>query len=511
MTTRRALFHALPATGAALAAEGAAAPARAQPARFDALAAAPFAGNRPTAETAATLLDELLFQRATQAYLWALPLLSTLGMKLGSERAFGAGYDVLPVWKRRLDARTLVTTPNSDVLYAMGYADLGRDGPLVFEAPPRMQGILMDAWQRPIPVDGGRFFGDVGFAGPDGGEGGRMLLLPPGHAVPVPAGHHVYRSGTNLVFVFLRAFYDDPNDLAPAVRLMERSRIAPLAGPARPMRFPDASGVPVDMLPLRDGRAFDALKALVDDEGTNLADADGLGALAAIGIARGRPFAPDAHARAILDRAARTGYRASRVIGFLEEVGGRSYRMYPDRRWLNPFPEVTAANPVGPVDLNWMWSAAGRRDLDARIWYFTNYYAVSPGMISTRPGTGAMYPIAFTDGEGRALSGANSYRLRLPPDVPAALFWSLTLYEAENGSGLANGRPFPSLGSRDNPARNADGSTDLFIGPREPQGRGANWLPTPPERGWFAVFRLYGPTERALDRSWRPGDIERVG
>src|SRR4029077_11786622 len=93
----------------------------------------------------------VLFQRATQVYLWAMPLINTLGMQYGSEQAFGAGYNVLPIWKDRLNAKTLVTTPNSDVLYAMSYADLGETGPLVFDAPPRMQGILLDFWQRPIP------------------------------------------------------------------------------------------------------------------------------------------------------------------------------------------------------------------------------------------------------------------------------------------------------------------------------------------------------------------------
>ena len=87
--------------------------AHAQTNRFDALADSPMAENRPTPETAKLLRDELLFQRATQTYLWALPLINTLGMKVGSEQTFGAGYHVLPVWKKRLDAKTLVTTPNS--------------------------------------------------------------------------------------------------------------------------------------------------------------------------------------------------------------------------------------------------------------------------------------------------------------------------------------------------------------------------------------------------------------
>ena len=74
-------------------------------------------------------MDELEFQQATQAYLWALPLINTLGMKFGSEKVFGAGYNILPVWKERLDPKTLVTTPNSDVIYAMGYVDMGEANP----------------------------------------------------------------------------------------------------------------------------------------------------------------------------------------------------------------------------------------------------------------------------------------------------------------------------------------------------------------------------------------------
>jgi hypothetical protein len=134
--------------------------AHAQTDRYEALANSPMVENRPTPETAKLLKDELLFQRATQIYLWALPLINTLGMKVGSEKTFGAGYNVLPVWKKRLDAKTLVTTPNSDVIYAMSYLDVGRDGPMVFEAPPGLQGILLDFWQRPIPgpaIDG-KFF-----------------------------------------------------------------------------------------------------------------------------------------------------------------------------------------------------------------------------------------------------------------------------------------------------------------------------------------------------------------
>jgi len=347
-----------------------------------------------------------------------MPLINTLGMQVGSERTFGAGYNVLPIWKQRLDAKTLVTTPNSDVLYAMNYVDLGKDGPLVMDAPPRLQGILLDYWQRPIPVDGGKFFGDVGFAGPDGGKGGKFLLLPPGYKGAVPKGYYVYRSGTNNVFIFLRGFYENPKDLTPAVAHLEQTKIYPLNGEAnaRPMKFPDASGVPVNMLPISDGSVFDQLKLLVDSEGDNLAGPDWLGMLAAIGIVKGQPFTPDANTRTILDRAAKTAYKMSRVIGFEEVVGGRSYMIYPDRQWTNPLADGTPSKPFGPLNLAWTNTAGDYLALNARINFFTNYYSVSAGMVSFTPGRGANYLMAFTDGEGMPLSGDSTYRLNLPPN-----------------------------------------------------------------------------------------------
>ena len=482
--------------------------AQAQMSRFDALAETPFQENRPTTESAALLRDELMFQRATQTYLWALPLINTLGMKNGSEKVFGAGYHVLPIWKKRLDAKTLVTTPNSDVLYAMGYLDLGRDGPMVLDAPPGLQGILLDFWQRPIPVDGGKFAGDVGLPGPDAGKGGKFLILPPGYSGEIPPDHFVYRSGTNNVFVFLRGFYEDPKNLAPAVAHVEKVKIHPLHGEAKPMVFPDASGVPANLLPVSDGSVFDDLKKLVDSEGSHLAESDSLGMLASIGIIKGQPFSPDENTRAIFDRAAKTAYKMSRVIGFQESNAAGSLKIHPDRQWINPLDNIAPPGPLKSLDLSWKNTVGNHLDLDARIWFFTNYYSVSPGMLSKIPGKGAAYMIAFTDSEGAPLSGGKKYRLKLPANIPAANFWSVTLYEAENASGLANGQPFPSLGSRDKPTQNPDGSTELFFGEQSPEGKQSNWLATVPGKGYFAIIRLYGPTEAAIDRTWKPGDFE---
>jgi hypothetical protein len=180
--------------------------------------------------------------------------------------------------------------------------------------------------------------------------------------------------------------------------------------------------------------------------------------------------------------------------------------VYPDRHWTNPFADGTPSKPSGALNTSWMNTDGGYLALDARINFFTNYYSISPGMLSYTPGKGANYLIAFTDSEGAPLLGGNNYRLSLPPDIPAEIFWSVTLYDAENSSGLANGQPFPSLGSREKPGQNADGSTDLYLGPQAPAGKAGNWLATVPGKGYFVILSLYGPTKASFDKSWKPGN-----
>lgn len=480
--------------------------------RFDELADLPFENNRPTPETAQQLRDELLFQRATQTYLWAMPLLNTMGMRDGFNDAFGTGYNVMAIWTKRLSATTHITTPNSDLIYGMVFANLAETGPLVFEAPPKLQGILLDFWQRPIPVDGGKFFGDVGLPGPDGGAGGKFLLLPPGYSGDVPSGYFVYRSDTNNVFIFLRSFYESLDNITPAVDVLKKSVLYPLGkkDSAKAMVFKDASTSPHEMLPRRDASAFDQLKWLVDAEGDFLADPDWFGMMAGIGITKGQPFKPDTRTRNILTKAAETAYKTSRVIGMETHFGGTDFHIYKDRQWLNPVNNLSTHWPDAAWDLTFTDTKHGFRNLDARTWFFTDYYSISPGMVSMTPGKGAFYMVTFKDADGNWLDGQNSYTLNLPPNIPAALFWSVTLYEAENGSGLDNGQPFPSLGKLNNPVQESDGSTILHMGPKAPAGKEKNWLATPPGKGYFAILRLYAPTEPALNKAWKPGDIEKT-
>jgi hypothetical protein len=477
----------------------------AQSSRYDALTDAPFKGDFPSSEAADLLNDELFFQRAVQVYLWSLPAINIWAMKEGSEKTYGAGYNVLPVWKERLNAQTKVTTPNSDCLYAMGYVNVAKDGPIVVEVPPKNQGILDDFYQRPLSgptINGATFAGDFGFAGPDGGKGGKYLIVPWDYTGPEPEDYYVYRSRTNNVLVFYRGFFTDPKDLTGANQLIASTRIYPYGkrDNARAMEFPDGSKTPANMLFPIDVSYFDMLARFVADERVDPADMDWRGMMAAIGIQKGTPFEPTAHQRELLDKAAKTAFKMSKVEiwnGLLNQPGGR---YYPDRQWENVFAGQDPAFQASRSFTN----------LVQRDAYFTSAYAASPGMVRDLVEKGAKYPSAWRDADGNYLEGGSTYQLHLPPNVPAANFWSVTVYDPIRASGLENGQPLPSLNSMDKPAQNADGSYDLYFGPKAPTGKESNWVATVPGKGFFVILRLYSPKEAFFNQTWKPDDLKRI-
>ena len=477
--------------------------ASAQGWRYDELAKQPFANGFLSKDAIAALEDEKTFERAVQTYTWMLPALNMYGMMDGSEKIFGKGYNVLPIWKDRLNARTLITTPNSDVIYAMGYVDLKDDGPLVIEVPPGLQGILDDFYQRPIcsvgEIEGRVWCGDVGLPGPDKGKGGKYLLLPPDYTATPPPGYLTYRSRTYGVFVFWRGFFTDPRQLAEPVHVMEQTRIYPLGkeAEAKPMQFPNASNVPADMLYPADGTAFEAINRYIQHEYVDPADMEMRGELAALGIIKGQPFHPDEHERTLLDKGAKTAYRINHTLLYAPFAIVPDGLFYSDRHWMNVFPG------------NATFTAPTFDYVDPRTGFFTVAYSASPGMAASMVDVGAKYPVTFVDKTGDFLEGSNNYKLNLPKDIPAHLFWSVTVYDPVTGSGLDNGQPFPSINTMDKPAVNPDGSTDIYFSPNSP-GEGKNWLRTLPGHGFFVILRIYGPTQAFYDKTWKPSDVEKM-
>jgi hypothetical protein len=76
-------------------------------------------------------------------------------------------------------------------------------------------------------------------------------------------------------------------------------------------------------------------------------------------------------------------------------------------------------------------------------------------------------------------------------------------------SQIQTDQQFPSVGSQTKGLLvNADGSVDIYFGPKPPAGKENNWVQTIPETGWNTILRLYGPLEPLFDKTWRLGEIE---
>lgn len=450
----------------------------------------------PQAEAEA-LRDELFYQRAIHAYMTMLPALNVIGIRDGSEAAFGKGYNVLPIWKDRMDSRTWVPTPNADVIYSMSYLDLKETGPLVVAAPRDVIGMFTDFFQRTIT--------DVGLIGPDRARGGLYLLLPPDYDGPVPQGYFTFKSPTYNVFLFFRTIMkkgDDGPDPKPAVALAEQTRIYPLWASekdVKPMQFPNASGKRVDMMYPVDKTYWTKLKQFVDYEPVSAIDPELRGVLASIGIVKGQPFAPTAKQQEMLQKAVETAPRMIMAHRQLGRPDGRQL-YYKDRQYENVWAGGTSE-----------WLQDGYLDVMQRAAYFQIAFSSAPAMVMRTLGAGSKYPNTVRDADGDFLAGANNYKLRLPPNPPAALFWAVTLYNITDGTMPETPQLLPSINGFNKVATNADGSIDLWIGPQKPASAPeSNFLQTVPGRNFIVALRLYGTGVEFFDQTWKPDDVVKV-
>ena len=484
--------------------------------RYLELADTEFNGGHPSDTAAAALTDELYFQRAVQCYLWALPAVNMFAMKRGLGEVAGYGYHVMSVYETRLKPNTIITTPNSDVIYCMGFADLSQTGPLVLEAPPKIQGLLDDFWHRALTgptIDGVQYLGDIGIPGPDKGNGGKYLVVPTGQRVEDlgvnPQEYHVYDCPTNGVFIFQRGFFHSVDDLSPGIRSVEGLVVRPLHGEAKAMDFKHVSELPANALFANDGSYFDMLNELIQSERIDSVDPYMHGMLAALGIANGREFAPTDRQRELLDRGARTAWKMAKNIAAHYDQEEKAL-WWSDRQWVAHTKTEQDDFWHTLLDEQWRDRNTGHIDVNAKAHMFINAYSISSGMMSSIVGMGAKYAAAYKDSNGDYLRGEHEYTIDLPADPPAQILWSVTVYDFETASGVAAPQQmYPSLNSMNDIAFNDDGSVTFHIGPNPPDGA-KNWLKTVPGRGWFSLIRWYGPKQDFFDRKYKPGDFVRL-
>jgi hypothetical protein len=494
-----------------------------------------FTDGYPTSETAETLRDHLDYLHGVEAFMNSVQGVSTMALRDGFQNAGIADGDVA-MFSELMDSRSLFLTANADTVYFWTFLDLSQ-GPLLVETPADTLGCMDDMWFRWIT--------DFGLPGPDRGQGGTYLIVPPDYDGPLPeGGYHVHHSRTNHFTLLGRAFINEnpANDPTPtADRIKEQLKIYPYAAggigssigayltgrgplgaggaPASP-RFVEATGLSMNTIPPNNFGHYELLDRLVQMEPAEALDAELAGQFAAIGIVKDEKFAPDDRLRAILDDAVSVGNAASRTLGmgahpaddFRYYAGGSAWwnmLFAGGFEFTNPPPNITAEG-VQP------FPNKGARQLHSRTSMFYTATGITPAMCMRLTGVGSQYLVSNVDPDGEPFDGSKTYRLTLPKDIPAARFWSLTVYDNQTRSMLQTPQPFPRAGSQmyPSPAAGAepDGSTVVYFSPTQPDDVApGNWIQTDPERGWFVILRLYSPLQPFFDQTWRPGEVELVG
>jgi hypothetical protein len=491
-----------------------------------------FKDGAPSADTAEKVRDTLDFTRALNVYNNSFRGASAYAIGKGF-KSIGAEDNTIVIFSELMDAKSLFLTANCDTVYFVGILNLSK-GPLVVEQPPGSLGTFNDMWFS--------FIIDGGFPGPDRGEGGRYLLLPPGYDGPLPdGGFFVGRSSTNRVLYAFRAFLTN-NDPKPAVdNIKKHLKIYPytpggygtsigtaLDGKVRlaknpeipPTKFVEGSGKAFNTIPPSDYGFFEMINENVQQEPATSYDVELAGQLAAIGIVKGKPFKPDARMKKILTDAAAVGNATGRVLNWRFGVSHPDWAYYPGSQWGNmlweggaffetPPPKFTKDAMFKP------FPPTGARTLDSRTAFYYAYTMDSPGMIMRLPDVGSQYLMGFLDQQGNPFDGGKTYKVTLPKGIPARMFWSFTVYDNQTRSMLDTPQRYPRAGSQTYPSPaaepSADGSTTVYFGPKQPEGvKAGNWIQTMPAKGWFTILRLYSPLESFFTKQWRPSEIELV-
>jgi hypothetical protein len=491
-----------------------------------------FKDGAPTVDTAEKVRDTLDFTRALDVFNNSFRGASAYAIAKGFKDV-GAESSTCVIFPDLMDAKSLFLTANADTIYYLAVVDLSK-GPIVIEQPPRGLGAVNDMWFSWII--------DVGFPGPDRGEGGRYLIVPPGYEGPLPeGGFYVAHSKTTRALYAARAFLVD-NDPKPAVENIKKNlkfypykpgsegtsiatalegkvRLEP--NPAIPeTKFVEASGMVMNTIPPNDYRFFEMINENVQQEPATSYDVELAGQLAAIGIVKGKPFNPDARMKKILTDAAAVGNAAGRALNWRFMVGHPDWAYYPGSKWGNmlfeggaffetPPPLFTKEGMFNPLP------PTGARRLDSRTAFYYAYTLDSPGMIMRIPGVGSQYLMGFLDADNNPFDGGKTYKVTLPPQIPARAFWSFTVYDNQTRSMLDTPQRYPRAGSQTYPSPaagpNTDGSTTIYFGPTQPDGaKRGNWIQTMPGKGWFTILRLYSPLESFFTKEWRPTEIELV-
>ncbi|ODT13574.1 MAG: hypothetical protein ABS35_37510 [Kaistia sp. SCN 65-12] len=442
---------------------------------------------------AAELQRRMIERRAVEAMIWGMPAVNADLMLQAMLSQTAAKQNDIVYWSRPVDWKNQTLTPNPDSIYFMSFWDV-KDGPLVIEVPPAVGGSIagniVNAWQMPLE--------DAGPEGADAGKGGKYLILPPGYKGEVPAGYIALPSDTYTGFALLRSNLASQADadIAKSVAYGKQIRVYPLsqAGDPPPTKFVDAAGILFDGTIRYDASFFDNLDRVVQREPWLQRDRVMIDPLRMIGIEKGKPYAPSAETKAALDAGAHEAQAwlaAQYDAGF--PVMNEGIHWFPAAR-----ADVVKAVQNGYADPD-------TYPVDARgVTYTLGYTGIK------RIGTAQFYLMTNKDKDGNAFEGGGAYRLTVPPDAPVKNYWSVTVYDRATHALIRNLDRASVASITQGVTKNADGSVDVYFGPKAPAGKEANWVPTDPNGQFELLFRLYGPEKPLFEKTWKLPDAEKL-
>jgi hypothetical protein len=449
----------------------------------------------PSSLSPTELAERMVHRRAVEAVIWGMPAVNYDLMVQAMVRETKGTFNQIVFWSRLPDWKNQTLTPNPDAIYLMPFINTKDVGPIVLEIPPADEGSITgsidDAWQAALE--------DVGPAGVDKGKGGKYLILPPGYKDKVPEGYISLPSGTYQNYALLRSILKSGSeaDVAKAVAYSKRIKLYPLSQAANPPAtiFVDAIDVVFDATIPYDLRFFQSLDRMVQSEPWLERDRAMIDQLKTIGIEKGKAFKPDAKTQEILKAA------AGEAHAWLEAQYETAFSppFYEGTHWGVP------ASPEFVKGMSTYFTDPDNYPVDGRGLAYT-YAFFSPRHL----GAGQYYLMTIKDKTGRAFDGGGTYRLTVPANAPVKQYWSATVYDRATHALIRN-LPRSSRSSQ-NPGlqKNADGSVDVYFGPKAPAGKESNWVPTSAEGQFEVLFRFYGPEKPLFDKTWKLPDIERV-
>ncbi len=445
--------------------------------------------------SAEDLNNQLIRSRAVESVIWGMSAVNAdLMLQEMLTKTSGKVNEII-YWGRLLDWHNQTLTPNPDAMYFMAFFNTKDVGPIVFDIPPvdrsaSLTGNINTIWQAALE--------DVGVLGVDKGAGGKFLVVPPGYKAPIPSGYIVLPSDTFAGFALLRATPNSHSDadIAAAIAYGKRVKLYPLSAAANPPPtvFTDVKDVIYDSTIRYDASFFRSLDRIVQSEPWIERDRAMIDQLRSIGIEKSKTFAPNASTEKILAAASE---EARSLLEQRYEAGWAPF--FPNSQWRPPgTPEAVDGQGTNYADRD-------HYAVDARgLTYTYGFIGIK------RLGAAQFYLINIHDKDGKGYEGSQTYRMRVPANAPMEQYWSVTVYDRQTHALVRN---MPRASRASNAAdmqRNADGSIDVYFGPKAPAAKETNWVPTDPQRGFELMFRVYGPTKDFFDKKWVLPDVEKV-